>query len=81
MAFSYRPLWHTLIDRDITPRELRDGAGLSQETLTRMKQGQGGRLETLDKICGFLSCPLAAVIEYVPEATHEDAQEATQQKE
>lgn len=81
MSFSYRPLWHTLIDRDMTPRELRDGAGLSQETLARMKQGQGGSLETLDKICGFLSCPLAAVVEHVPEATQDVAQEATQQKE
>lgn len=84
MAFSYRPLWHTMIDKGVTAQQLREGAGLSREAIPRMKHGRCGRLEMLDRICGYLSCPIEAVIEHIPDplpdVPQEDAQEVEQEE-
>lgn len=81
MAFSYRPLWHTMIDRNMTAQQLREGAGLSKEALNRMKRGSCGRLEMLDRICNYLQCPISAVIEHVPDDPQEYTPEVVQEEE
>jgi len=59
---SYKPLWKTLIDRDMTKEHLRTGIGASHSTIAKMGKEQYVALEILDKICTFLNCEISDVI-------------------
>lgn len=63
---SYKPLWKTLIDKDIKKTQLRDMAGFSNGTLSRMGKDQYIEMKHIDKICEVLNCSVSDVIEFVP---------------
>lgn len=63
---SYKPLWKTLIDRDIKKTQLRDMAGFSNGTLSRMGKDQYIEMKHIDKICEVLNCSVSDVVEFVP---------------
>ena len=53
---SYKPLWHTLIDRDMKKMELVEKVGMSRATLSKLNNNQYVALEVLDRICEVLDC-------------------------
>ncbi len=61
---SYKPLWKTLIDRNMRQTELREKANFSKPTLAKMNQNEYISLEIIDKICKTLNCKIEDVIEY-----------------
>lgn len=67
MAFSYKPLWKLLIDKDMTKKQLMEGAGISKSTMDKMSAGKRVSLDILDRICSFLSCKIDDVIEHISE--------------
>ena len=67
MAFSYNPLWKTLIDKGMTKKELREQTHISSATMTRLNKGQFVNLEALDKICQTLQCRIEHIVEYTPD--------------
>lgn len=64
MAFSYKPLWKLLIDKEMTKKKLMEGAGISKSTMDKMSAGKQVSLDVLDRICTFLSCKIDDVIEH-----------------
>lgn len=48
---SYDPLWKTLIDHHINRTELKEKAGLSKGTITRMGKNESVTKDVLMKIC------------------------------
>lgn len=64
---SYKPLWITLLQRDITKTELRTKVGFSTATLARMSKNEYVALECIDRICQTLGCGIADVIEILPD--------------
>lgn len=60
---SYKPLWHTLIDRGIKKMELVNMVGMSRATLSKLNNDNYVALEVLDRICQELDCPIEAVVE------------------
>ena len=46
---SYKPLWKTLIDRNMRQTELREKANFSKPTLAKMNQNEYISLEIIDK--------------------------------
>ncbi len=60
---SYKPLWHTLIDRDMKKMELVERVGMSRATLSKLNNDHYVALEVLDRICEVLDCPIEAVVE------------------
>lgn len=54
---SYKPLWHTLIDRDMKKMELVEKVGMSRATLSKLNNDQYVSLEVLDRICEVLGVP------------------------
>ena len=59
---SYKPLWHTLIDRDMKKMELVEKVGMSRATLSKLNNDQYVSLEVLDRICEVLGCPIQDVV-------------------
>ena len=65
MAFSYKPLWKLLIDRDMTKKQLMQATGISKSTMDKMARGEIVSLEIIDRICFHLRCDVENVIEHI----------------
>lgn len=65
MAFSYKPLWKLLIDRDMTKKQLMQVTGISKSTMDKMARGEIVSLEIIDRICFHLQCTVENVIEHI----------------
>ena len=63
MYISYKPLWHTLIERNMRKEDLRLAAGLTTNMIANMGKGKHISMETLTKICEALNCGILDVIE------------------
>ena len=55
MAISYNKLWKLLIDKNMSASELRKGAGIAPNTMTRMRKNQDVSLAVLERICNYKS--------------------------
>lgn len=65
MAFSYKPLWKLLIDKDMTKKELMKKTGISKSTVDKMGRGETISLDIIDRICNYFECPIEDVIEHI----------------
>lgn len=63
MHISYKPLWHTLIERNMRKEDLRLAAGLTTNMIANMGKGKHISMDTLTKICETLNCGILNVIE------------------
>ena len=64
MAFSYKPLWKLLIDKDMTKKELMIKTGISKSTMDKMGRSEQVSMEIIDRICNYFDCPVEAVISH-----------------
>ena len=48
---SYKPLWHTLMDREMKKMELVEKVGMSRPTLSKLNNDQYVSLAVLDRRC------------------------------
>ncbi len=60
---SYKPLWHTLIEKDMKKMELKRLTGISSGTLAKLSNDDNVALDVVDRICRALKCPIEAVVE------------------
>ena len=65
MRVSYNKLWKLLIDKNMSASELRKGAGIAPNTMTRMRKNQDVSLAVLERICNYIECDFGDLIEYV----------------
>ena len=63
MHISYKPLWHTLVERNMRKEDLRIAAGLTTNMIANMGTGKNISMETLVRICEALNCGILDVIE------------------
>lgn len=73
MAISYKPLWKTLIDREMTKKSLMELTGVSKSTIQKMNQGQYVAMEVLDRICTSLHCGISDVVAMAEGDTYGDS--------
>lgn len=75
---SYKPLWHLLIQRDMSKRDLMLLAGIAPNTMTKLRKNEEVAMSVLNKICKAMNVSYGDIIEYVPiesvEKTQEDIQ-------
>lgn len=62
MKIGYKPLWKTLIDKNMSKRDLRLQAHLTINHIANMGKGQHVSLATIVKISETLQCDLTDVI-------------------
>lgn len=60
---SYKPLWHTLIEKDIKKMEMVKLVGMSSSTLAKLNNDKNVALEVIERICLALDCRIEDVVE------------------
>lgn len=61
---SYKPLFHTLVERNVNLSELTK-AGISTRIVSKFRKNEHVNTSTIDKICNYLNCRIEDVIEHV----------------
>ena len=64
MAFTYKPLWQLLIDKEMNKKELMQATGISKSTIDKMGRGEIVSLEVIDRICNYFDCRVEDVVEH-----------------
>ena len=67
MAISYKKLWKLLIDKDLKKKDLRQLAGISASSITKLGKNENVTLPVLLNICEYLECDFGDIMEAVPE--------------
>lgn len=65
MAFTYKPLWKLLIDKEMTKKEFMQKAGISKSTVDKMGRSEIVSLDIIDRICNYFDCSIEDVVEHV----------------
>lgn len=71
MAFSYKPLWKLLIDKDMTKKQLMDETGISKSTIDRMGRSELVSLDVINRICDYFNCKVEDVFQHIPTRNEE----------
>jgi DNA-binding Xre family transcriptional regulator len=66
MQVSYKKLWKLLIDRNITPAELRRQTELSGCTMSKLKKDEPVTVSVLLKVASALNCNIEDICEFYP---------------
>ena len=61
---TYKPLWKTLIDKDMKKMDLVADGTLSRGTLAKMGKNEKVSLDVIERICSKLHCKIEEVIVY-----------------
>lgn len=68
MAISYKPLWHTLIEKDMNREDLKKAASITSNVVARMGKNEYVNLESIEKICLALECNIEDVVEVISDS-------------
>ena len=64
VAFTYKPLWKLLIDKDMTKKELMQNTGISKSTVDKMVRGDFVSMEIIDRLCNYFNCDICNVLSH-----------------
>lgn len=64
MGFTYERLWKQTLKRKINKTALRDMAGITNSTLSRLSKDKTVSMDALARICEALQCNLEDIVEY-----------------
>lgn len=67
MAISYKKLWKLMIDKDMTPVELREKTGIAPNTMTKLRRDEEVSMTVLVKICKVLNANIGDIMDLLPE--------------
>lgn len=67
MAFSYKPLWKLLIDKEMTKKQLREATGISKSTMDKMGRSEPVSMDIIDRLCLYFSCDIADIVAHKKE--------------
>ena len=67
MAISYKKLWKLLIDKNMSPVDLRMATGIAPNTMTRLRRDEEVSMAVLAKICKVLDANIGDIMDMVPE--------------
>ena len=61
MKISYKKLWKLLIEKDITPVNLRKKLNIATGTMTKLRKNEEVALSILIRICEYLDCDIGDI--------------------
>ena len=67
MAICYDRLFHLMIDKKMSNAQLKEKAGFSANSITRLKRNEYVSIESIEKICRAMGCGVDDILEFVPE--------------
>lgn len=62
MAFSYKPLWKLLIDKNMSKKQLMQATGISKSTMDKMARNEKVSMDIIDRICNYFDCSISEVV-------------------
>jgi DNA-binding Xre family transcriptional regulator len=62
---SYMKLWHLLLDKHLTKKDLCRLAGVSTAVVAKLTKGRNVETDVLIKICTAMECNIADIMEIV----------------
>lgn len=65
MDISYKKLWIILIERDISPADLRKDLNIATGTMTKLRRNEEVALSVLLRICEYLKCNIGDICDAV----------------
>ena len=65
MSVSYLRLWKLLLDRRLKKTDLKELAGISNNTLARLGRDDYVSMESIGKLCRALDCRVEDIMEFV----------------
>ena len=67
MAISYKKLWKLLIDKNMSPVDLRMATGIAPNTMTRLRRDEEVSMTVLAKICKVLDANIGDIMDLIPD--------------
>ena len=67
MKLSYKKLWVKLVELDMKKTEFAKKVGISSASVAKLGKGANITTDILVKICEYLKCDIADIVETVPE--------------
>lgn len=67
MKLSYKKLWVKLVEQDMKKTEFAKKAGISSASIAKLGKGANITTDVLLKICEYLNCDIADIVEVVPD--------------
>ena len=64
---SYKPLFKLLVDRDMSVSDLWKKAGISPNTMTKIRRSEEVSMTILTKICKTLNVSYGDIVEFIAE--------------
>lgn len=64
---SYKKLWLMLVEKEISPVNLRRDLSLSTGTMTKLRKNEEVALSVLLRICGYLDCNIGDICDALNE--------------
>lgn len=74
LEISYNRLWKLLIDKGINKTQLKDAAGLSSSTISKMGKNEQISMDSMLKICKTLNCDIGDIVEVRNDEALQDEQ-------
>lgn len=65
MEISYKKLWIILIEREISPADLRKELSIATGTMTKLRRNEEVALSVLLRICKYLDCNIGDICDAV----------------
>lgn len=76
MKLSYKKLWVKLVELDMKKTEFAKKAGISSASIAKLGKGANITTDVLLKICEYLNCDIADIVEVVPDDTADENSES-----
>lgn len=69
MEISYKKLWIMLIEKDVSPAQLRKELSIATGTMTKLRKNEEVALSVLLRICDYLNCNIGDICDAVRKDT------------
>ena len=64
MGISYKKLWILLIEKNISPVNMRKDLNIATGTMTKLRKNEEVALSVLMRICSYLECDIGDICEF-----------------
>ena len=63
ITYNFNKLWHLLLDKEMSKKQLAEKAGVSVASLGRMKRGQALSYDRMMRICKVVDCDITEIMD------------------
>ncbi len=64
-SISYKKLWILLVEKEISPSDLRKKLNIATGTMTKLRRNEEVALSVLMRICEYLDCNIGDICDFV----------------